>query len=48
MFKEHDFDQNDTINLEEFKLIMRGAPKAEKLQAEMERAAAELNPGPAP
>ena len=23
MFKEHDFDQNDTINLEEFKLMMQ-------------------------
>ena len=48
MMAEADTDKDGEVDLEEFKLIMRGAPKAEKLQAEMERAAAELNPGPAP
>ena len=34
MMAEADTDKDGEVDLEEFKLIMRGAPKAEKLQAQ--------------
>ena len=44
MMAEADTDKDGEVDLEEFKLIMRGAPKAEKEQVAAERAAAELLP----
>ena len=46
MMAEADTDKDGEVDLEEFKLIMRGAPKAEKLQAQ--KAAANPNPNPNP
>jgi len=48
MMAEADTDKDGEVDLEEFKLIMRGAPKAEKGQAAAERAAADLLPATNP